>query len=156
MRILLKLILDCTPDAAWTAIRSPEVFRAVSAPFLRFDSLEPDGFPGSWSAGEHPVSVRVLGLIPAGEQIIRISFPEGRAGVRAVRDTGGAVSGPLTVITRWDHTMAVSSARGDRTLYRDQLVVEAGVLTPLLWIAFWAFWQWRAAGLRRFAPAWRA
>ena len=156
MRILLKLVLDCTPDAAWKAIRSPEVFRAVSAPLLRFSSLEPDGFPDSWPAGKHPVSVSMLGIVSAGEQIINISFPESGAGVRTVRDTGGAVSGPLTTITRWDHTMAVSADRGGRTLYRDQLVIEAGVLTPLLWIGFWAFWQWRAFGLRRFAPTWRA
>ena len=31
MRVLLKLTLDCTPDAAWRALRSPAVLREVVA-----------------------------------------------------------------------------------------------------------------------------
>ena len=39
------------------------------------------------------------------------------------------------------------------TLLRDRLEISAGVLTPLFWLAMWAFWQWRARGLVRLAPA---
>ena len=171
MRVLLKLVLDCPPDAAWRAIRSPEVFGAVSAPFTVFTSLEPEGFPTLWVPGEHLVKVRAGGLLPIGEQIIGVSFPEpgsphsgtravgysgvGSGEVRLMRDTGRGVGGALGLIRRWEHTMAVSDAPGARTLYRDQLVFDAGLLTPLLWPVYWAFWQWRAFGLRRLAPSWR-
>ena len=40
---MLKQVLDCDPDAAWRAIRSPQVFRAVSAPLMTFTSAEPLG-----------------------------------------------------------------------------------------------------------------
>lgn len=154
MRILLKLVLDCPPDVAWKALRSPEVFRAVSFPLTTFTSLEPGGFPEQWPAGGHPVLAKALGLFPIGEQLIEISFPKRRDGVRAVLDTGRGVSGALTVITRWEHTMTVTPAPGNRTLYRDQLKFEAGPFTLLLWPMYWAFWQWRAASLLRLAPAW--
>ena len=152
MRILLKLHLDCTPDAAWNAIRRPEYFRAVSFPLTTFTSLEPDGFPELWPAGEHPVLVRALGIIAVGEQVIDISFPPQKRGVRSVVDRGRGVSGQLALITKWEHTMAVSDAPGNKTLYRDQLTFEAGPFTVLLWPMFWAFWQWRAIGLTRLAP----
>lgn len=154
MRILLKLVLDCTPEAAWRAIRDPKVFAAVSAPVTTFSSLEPGGFPPSWPAGPHPVRVTALGLLPIGEQIIDISFPAREDGVRMMRDSGGAISGPLAVVRRWQHTMAVAPAPGGRTLYRDRLVFDAGPLTLLLWPVYWAFWQYRASGLRRLAATW--
>lgn len=154
MRILLKLKLDCPPDAAWRAIRSPDVFRAVSAPFSTFESLEPAGFPDEWSEGVHPVRVSAFGLVAVGEQTIDLAFSEPRDGVRAVRDTGRGLTGPLTRVTRWEHTMAVSATDDGRTLYRDQLIVEAGALTLPLGAGFWAFWQWRGFQLARFAPSW--
>lgn len=152
MRVLLKLTLDCHPDAAWNAICSPDVFRDVSFPLTTFTSLEPAGFPAHWPAGEHPVLVKALGLFPVGRQVIDISYPERRDGVRMMVDSGRGVSGQLARITGWEHSMAVSPAPGNRTLYRDQLVFTAGPLTPLLWPVYWAFWQWRAIGLRRLAP----
>lgn len=151
MRILLKLVIDCSPDVAWKALRSPEVFRAVSFPLTTFESLEPGGFPETWPAGEHPVLGRAFGLIPIGEQVIDISYPVRRDGVRAVVDAGWGVSGPLTVVTGWEHTMTVAPAPGDRTLYRDQLRFTGPLL---VWPVYWVFWQWRAAALKRLAPAW--
>lgn len=150
VRILLKLILDCPPDAAWNAIRSPEIFRAVSFPFTTFRSLEPGGFPQSWPEGEHPVLAKAFGVVAIGEQVIDISFPKRRDAVRSVLDTGRGLSGPLSLITRWEHSMAVSPAPGNRTLYRDQLKFEGPVA---LWPLFWAFWQWRGIALQRLAPS---
>jgi hypothetical protein len=186
MRVLLKMVLDCEPDAAWRAIRSPSVLNAVSAPLTKFESLEPYGFPTLWPAGDHPVVMRAPGGITIGEQVIAISYPEvgspgsgtrapaaagagaagtgpvsadsatGRGGVRLMRDSGRGLSGPLALVTRWEHTMSIADAPGGRTLYRDQLVFEAGALTPLLWPAYWAFWQWRAIGIKRLAAGWTA
>ena len=155
MRVLLKLVLDCSPDAAWRAIRSPEVLGEVSFPLTTFTSLEPGGFPELWEAGEHPVRVKAFGVVPIGEQVIGISFPE-LPGVRAMRDTGRGLSGPLALVTSWQHTLTVAPAAGGRTLYRDQLKFEAGSVTLLMWPVYWAFWQWRAFGLRRFANRWTA
>jgi hypothetical protein len=154
MRVLLKLSLKCPPDAAWRAIRSPVVFRAVSSPFTTFTSLEPGGFPESWPAGEHPVLGKAFGVLTLGEQIIDISFPERTDDVRVVVDSGRGVTGLLTTVTLWHHTMAVSPLPGGRTLFRDELKFEAGAATPVMWVIYWVFWQWRALQLRRLAPSW--
>jgi hypothetical protein len=155
MRIFLKFVLDCEPDAAWSALRSPAVFRAVARPFTTFESLEPAGFPAVWTAGPHPVRAKALGLFGMGDQTIDISFVERPDGVRIVIDSGGATSGPLTLITYWRHSMAVSPAPGGGTLYRDQLVFRAGFATPVAWFGLWVFWQWRGARIRRLANDWR-
>lgn len=154
MRILLKLELDCSPDAAWRAIRSPAVLEQVSFPLTAFDSLEPGGFPELWSEGDHHVLVRALGILDAGTQNLGISFSQRPDGTRIMQDAGPPLSGPLTLITRWRHRLAVSALPGGRTLYRDELSFSAGLATPVVWPALWAFWQWRAVGIRRLAATW--
>lgn len=157
MRVLLKLTLNCPPDAAWKAIRTPAVFRAVSAPLTTFESLEVGGFPDRWPTGEHRVVVKALGLVELGEQVIDASYTSVPAsGVRIMRDTGRGVTGQLALITRWEHSMAIAAAPGGKTLYRDQLRFEAGPFTLLLWPVYWAFWQWRSIAMKRLAQSWVA
>ena len=154
MRVLLKLVLDCDPDDAWRAIRSPHVFEAVSHPFTQFTSMEAGGFPELWQPGEHCVQVAAFGMVPIGKQVIDVSYPEATPGIRIMRDSGRGLSGSLALVSTWRHTMAISAAPDGKTLYRDELSFSAGAATPLLWPMFWAFWQWRAAGLIRLAPTW--
>ncbi|WP_167046571.1 hypothetical protein [Salinibacterium sp. ZJ454] len=156
MRVRLKLVLNCQPDAAWAAIARPEAFRAVSAPLATFESLTVAGFPDRWTPGlPHPVALRLFGAIPIGTQTIDVAFTERRNGVRMMTDSGHALSGPLAVIDSWDHRMAISATADGRTLYRDQLSFSAGAVTPLVWVGLWLFWQWRAIGLTRAARSWR-
>lgn len=155
MRVQLKLVLDAPPDAVWAALRSPSVLSEVAHPFFSFEPLSPRGLPRYWTEGEHPVLARAFwAIVPVGEQTIDIRTRE-RRDVRILEDRGGPVSGPLSIITRWRHRMAVSPAADGRTLYRDRLDISAGLLTPLVWIGTWAFWQWRAFQLVRLAPGWR-
>jgi hypothetical protein len=160
MRVTLDLVLDCSPEVAWEAVHSPAVFRAVSGPLTRVESLEPGGFPERWSGGEHRVRLSLLGLLPMGEQVIRLAdesrmLSDGST-ERMVHDSGGPVSGPMRVVRSWHHRMAISPAPGERTRFRDRLDVGAGFATPFVVVGFWVFWQLRARQLRRFAPRWSA
>lgn len=153
MRVQLRLELDCSPDAAWDALRRPSVLSQVMHPWM---SIEPvtGGLPAHWSEGSHPVAVSALiGRVPVGEQDIDLRFA-GRGDTRVIEDRGGPTSGALAVITRWRHRMAVSPAPGGRTLYRDRLDVSAGVFTPVVWAGMWVFWQWRARQIRRLSRRW--
>lgn len=156
--MLLKDVLDCDPDAAWRAIRSPAVLREVSSPLVAIGSAEAVGFPPVWEEGQHPVELRGLGLIPLGNQLISLGVSTRQdGGVRILRDTGRGISGSLAAVTHWDHSMAIAAdpSGTGKTLYRDQLVFEAGPATLALWPAFWSFWQWRLRQLKRLAPTWR-
>ena len=165
VKVLLKLILDCDPDAAWRALQSPTAFREVALPWLDFASDEPGGFPTTWGGGEHRVAVRALGAFTVGTQAIRLdtlrSTDPRESATRILRDSGGGTGGLLGALPRLDHRMAIAPdpAGPDengrlRTLYRDRLIVRAGVLTPVAWYALWAFWQWRGVRLRALAPTW--
>ncbi|GAA2241493.1 hypothetical protein N1031_12120 [Herbiconiux moechotypicola] len=157
MRVLLKLILDCDPDAAWRAIRSPAVFREVSSPLVEIESLSVEGFPTVWEPGVHPVELRGGGVLPIGQQVIRLTFETAEQGsTRILHDSGAGLRGAVSGIKLWDHKMAVAPdpAGTGKTLYRDQLVIGAGLLTPFAWYGLWAFWQWRGRRLQQLAPTW--
>jgi hypothetical protein len=157
MNIFLRLTLDCEPDDAWEAIRRPDVFRSVSSPLLKMSSLEPGGFPENWTGnGPHRIKISLLGIIPMGTQTIDVHFTSRPGGVRMMIDSGETLSGPLTITRDWDHRMAVSAAPSKKTLYRDRLVVKAGLLTPAVWLGMWVFWQFRARRLTVLSSTWRA
>lgn len=155
MRVLLKCHLNCEPETAWAKLHDPRVFSQVMAPLMTARSLEAEGFPERWAMGSHRIQLRLLGLIPLGVQSVKLSSREGEAtGIRILRDQGVAESGALTLLRNWDHRMAVSATDDGRTLYRDQLRVRAGVLTPLAWPGLWLFWQWRGRQLMRLSTDW--
>ena len=83
MRVLLKLTLECTPDAAWRALRSPAVLREVVAPWLDFSSLEDGGLPTTWPEGRHRVRALAFRRFPAGEELVDVSYPGGLPDGRA-------------------------------------------------------------------------
>ncbi len=159
MRVLLRFTLDCDADTAWDVVRSPAAFRQASAPLLQFESLEREGFPQQWSPGEHVVRGRLLGLVDAGTQVIRISYESRSPDVRIMRDNGGGLTGPFALIGGWRHSIAISPLPDGRTLYRDQLQFTAGLMTVPAWFGLWAFWQIRAIRIRqltRVARGWTA
>jgi hypothetical protein len=155
VKIFLRLTLDCSIDSAWAALADPKIFAAVSAPLMRFKSLEPGGFPEKWTAqGPHLVAIKLFGVMPMGKQTIDTTFTQRPGGVKMMIDSGSPQAGMLTVIKDWDHRMAVSASSNSTTLYRDRLKIKAGVLTPFVFLPLWVFWQYRGIKLRRLAKKW--
>lgn len=154
MRIQLKTVLDCEPDVAWRALRSPAALQEIYGPLLSMTSASE--LPTMWQATTAEVALSVAGLIPTGRQRIDISFDDHRAdGVRILVDDGAPLTGPLALLGSWRHRMAVAPAPHDqgKTLYRDRLDI-GGVAAPALWFPLWTVWQWRASRLAELAPTW--
>ena len=158
MRVLLKLVIDCDPDAAWRALHSPRAVAELYGPMVSMSPVVPSGLPTRWEEGDDvPVSLE-SGPMPLGRQLIHVSHrhvDEPGGAVRIFRDSGIPLTGPLAFLDVWDHQMAVSPAPGDptRTLWRDRLVFD-GPGAALLWPVLWAIWQWRGARIRALASSW--
>ena len=151
MRVALKLVLDCPPDAAWDALQSPAVFREVFHPLANVEPIDPPTFPQAWPDG--PSLLRITsfsGLVPLGEQLMDLSRTE-RGDVRILEDDGHPVTGPLTPLTLWRHRMAVAPTGDGTTLYRDRLDFR-GPASAAYWPVLWELWQYRGGRLRKLAP----
>lgn len=158
MKLAIDTVLDAPAAEVWTALQTTALLQHVSAPLITFAPKDPPAFPEIWPEGPHLVGIRLFGVLPIGDQWIVIEQEEADpgAGRWRLRDNGRSA-----LIRRWDHRITLTD-RGDGTSrYRDALDLDAGLLTPLVWLFAQVFYRhrqrrWRAlvrAGLPKFETA---
>jgi hypothetical protein len=124
MQMHLATRLEALQPKVATALRRPATLLAVSRPLLIFRG----SLPGEWQPGRYRLTMYLFGFIPLGWQDIGVSFPPADEGTFRLRDNGGS---PL--LRRWEHDV-VARCDGNATLYSDTIEIDAGWLTPLLWL----------------------
>ncbi|MEM6266176.1 MAG: hypothetical protein AAF707_01525 [Pseudomonadota bacterium] len=143
--------LECHPDEAWRQVQTSALLQHVTHPLIRFVPRGGD-FPAIWQPGEYRAWMFLFGLVPLGWQAVVISHPAPDGNRRYVRDDGYS---PL--IKSWDHWVIIEpDERADHTRYTDRVLIDAGVLTPLIALfarIFYAHRQrrWRALAKTGFA-----
>ena len=145
MLVDIATYLPCKPDVAIEHANSPALLVHITKPLVTFVALEPPQFPVQWADGTYWVSMRLFGIIPMGKQAIVISHPP--ADVFTLRDKGYSA-----LIQTWDHAITIAPS-GSGTLYRDQVVIEAGLLTPLVWSFALLFYHHRQRRWRQLVSA---
>ena len=155
MKFSLQVSLPCTVAQAFDALHNPEVFRAVSKPFLGFRALQPSRFPERYQSGQsYVVAVKALGILPLGTQEINPkTSAEGMT--RVFRDHGRGLTGALAQVRRFQHTMTLRPSGVGPTVLQDELDFDAGLLTPFMGLGFRLFWWWRHRMMKRLAPEWQ-
>jgi len=155
MKFSLRVSLPCTVSQAFDALHNPDVFRAVSAPFLGFEALSPAQFPTRYESGKsYVVRVKALGLVSLGTQEINpVSSAEGMT--RTFQDHGRGLTGALAQVTKFQHTMTLRPSGVGPTILEDELDFDAGILTPVMGLGFRIFWWWRHRMMKRLAPQWQ-
>jgi len=150
MRVRVDTLIDLPVETAWSMVNRSDTLVHIAAPILAFRPIDPPTWPETWKPGRYRAGMRFLGILPLGRQWIDISHPDPApddpAGTRRIRDNG---SGHLA--RRWDHMIVMSPASGDKTLYRDDVDIEAGLLTPFIWLFAQGFYRWRQHRWRRLA-----
>lgn len=157
MKVSVSTTLPVDIDTAWDMLHTPAVFRRVSAPFTVFRNTPSNPLPERFSPDtDYSVSVLAGGLVPLGTQIIRLEDSVESWKTRSTVDVGRGASGMLSVLKNWRHQMSLEALPDGHTRFDDQLTVDAGWLTPLMWPALGIFWKWRAMRLRRLAQSVRS
>lgn len=152
MKVRASAHLATDIDSAWELLHTPKVFREVSGPFTVFreDPLQP--LPERFSSDtDYRVSVRALGIIPLGKQIIHLVDEVESWAQRRTTDRGRGLSGPLAALRDWNHEMTLEALDDGGTRFSDCLTARASWLTPLAWPALQVFWWWRKLRLRAVA-----
>ena len=156
MRITRTSLLHCTLASAWDSLHNPLVFQEVSAPFLTFEAITPTPFPLRYESKKtYVVKAKAFFFFPLGTQEIN-PVTSSEADAKTFADNGRGLSGLLGAVTTFRHQMTLRPSGVGPTLLVDQLEFKAGILTPLLWVSFSAFWWWRHRKLRALAPTWHS
>jgi ligand-binding SRPBCC domain-containing protein len=144
MLVRVSTELECSAHAAWQAVQRVDTLRYVTRGLLGFRPL--GEVADELHAGQS-IHLRLLlfGVIPAWEHLIRIVRLDDTARELFTNERGGAVE-------TWNHLIRIEPAGPARTRYTDEIEIEAGRVTPLVWgyaQLFYRYRQWRWRRLAR-------
>ena len=132
MKVYLESVLNCPPERVWAEVQRSSLLLEVAHPLARIEPVDAADLPEHWVEG---ATIRcrsyLFGIIPLGTRVIYLERID-----RATREIQSRESDPL--IRRWDHLIRVQAARQGWTLYSDEIEIDAGWLTFLVWL----FAQW--------------
>lgn len=136
MHVDLTTVLPCRLQDAVGQVMQPRLLMHVARPLVRFTAIEPAMLPQLWSAGTYWMKLTLLGFVPFGKQAVVISFPAAAHGF-AMRDAGHSA-----LVKVWNHRITITR-EAEQTIYRDQVDIDAGVLTPFVWLFAQVFYRHR-------------
>lgn len=132
MRVKISSIFPIKPELAWQEIQKTKLLHYVGNPLIKFIPARETPFTELWQTGEYIVDMKFFGLLPFGKQSIVIKFPlnqEQKGHQYSMLDDGHG-----ELIKKWRHLITVDKVSDEKTLYADEVEVQAGVLTFFIWI----------------------
>jgi hypothetical protein len=148
MRLEISTTLDCPIDRVWQELNTSRLLLRIVHPLVVFEPLTPHRLPTTWEVGRYQVRIWMFGVWPMGKQWIDISYPLANY-TPEVREFHLRDNGTGEVIKRWDHLIMLRELPNKQTHYTDQLEVEAGLLTPVIWSYAQMFYRHRQRNWRR-------
>lgn len=132
--------LGAPVEAVWALVKRKETLLYVTRGVMGLPDA--GAWPEEWREGvEVAGRVRLFHVLPGWEHSMRaVSLDEQRRELRT-QERGGFVK-------RWDHLLKAEALPGGRTRYTDEITIEAGALTPVVWAFANAFYRYRQARWR--------
>lgn len=138
MRTRISTVLDCPKERVWQEVQRSALLEYIAAPLVRFAPLQPSRLPETWDEGCYQVRMKIFGWFSFGNHWVVISKPQAKDGIFQIRDNGYGDH-----IAKWDHWITIQDTPAGKTLYTDQVDIEAGLLTPLIWLFSQVFYRHR-------------
>ena len=145
MRVFVESLLPCNADLAWAAVQTSALLGEVAAPLMTFRPVAGETLPERWPAGQTMrCRVYLFGLIPVGTQVIH--FERIDPATREIQSRESTL-----LVARWDHLIRIQPTTNGRCRYSDEVEIEAGWRTPLVWMFALSFYRHRQRRWRRVA-----
>lgn len=127
MKATITSELNVSADHAWQLVKKSSTLIFITKGLLSFSGS--DHFPDEWDENSTVVSrLRFFGIIPAWNHQIHFQKVSDNELEIITEEQGGIVS-------KWKHRIKISSMnKGATCLYTDDVEIEAGVFTPLVWL----------------------
>lgn len=133
----ISTTFDCTAEQLWNEISRPASLRFVAAPLLHFESLVAGELDGEWVVGKtYALRLFLLGFLPAGKHRIVLERIDREANLIESRESG-------TLASVWNHTIRFHPMENGRLHYTDEIEIQAGLLTGVIWAFAHLFYRHR-------------
>jgi hypothetical protein len=145
MEVYVESVLQCSPEAAWTEVQKSSLLLEVARPIVTIQASGSPRLPERWEHhGVETVRSFLFGIVPLGTRVIYFERVDEDA-----REIQSRESDPL--VRHWDHLVAVRETSDGRTRYSDRVQIEAGLLTPAVWLFAQCFYRHRQRRWQRVA-----
>jgi ligand-binding SRPBCC domain-containing protein len=145
MRVYVESVLPCPPEKVWHELQRPALLCELSRPLVSFVPADGAPFPERWLEGDTwHLKVSLFGILPLGSHNISVERIDPGARTIQTRESGPRVR-------RWDHQLRVRASGDGRTVYSDEIIIEAGWLTGLVWLYAQALYRHRQRRWRHVA-----
>ncbi|MFC7046060.1 hypothetical protein ACFQH6_12130 [Halobacteriaceae archaeon GCM10025711] len=149
MELSVTTLLDAPTERVWDEVQKPALLEHVAYPLLTFTPVDGADLPDRFDDGDEiQVELKLFGVVPMGTQWIRVSIPETRqtpgAQLYRIRDDGSG-----QIVSTWDHLITIRETPDGKTVYTDEVEIDAGVLTLFVWLFSNVFYRYRQARWRR-------
>lgn len=138
MQMRLTYCLDLF-EQVWVLLKQVATLHYVAKPVVTFKAISPNVFPAEWIEADFETGLILLGFIPFGRHHIVIEIPQPIADDKKVLIDNGYGA----LISEWKHTITLVKKSESHTMYSDEVMIRAGVLTPFVWTFAWLFYRWR-------------
>ena len=140
MKISCSTYIALPPEDVWREIQTPNLLKHIAWPIIRFRFIDPAPLENFAARDRFKVRLTLFGIIPLGEQWIVPSIHEERpdSWPKRLRDNGYS-----KLVKTWDHWITVIPNDDGGTHYVDDVEVEAGIFTPIVWAFAWVFYRHR-------------
>lgn len=129
--------LNCSEEQLWSKIIDPSSLQFIASPLLSFAPVQEGALDGHWQAGvPYPLKLYLLKFIPLGRHTIQL--------VSIDKATNTILSREHGLIARvWNHIISFQQVAPDVVAYTDEIEIQAGWLTPMVWLFAHLFYRHR-------------
>ena len=140
MKISKSTNIALSPEDVWREVQTPKLLHHIAWPLIQFHFVDPATLTNFNNRERFKVSLKLLGIVPLGEQWIVPSIHEERpeSWPKRLRDNGYS-----KLVKTWDHWITVMPDDNSDTRYVDDVEVQAGIFTPVVWAFAWVFYRHR-------------
>ena len=140
MKISKSTNIALSPEDVWREVQTPNLLQHIAWPLIQFHFVDPATFTYFNDRERFKVSLKLLGIVPLGEQWIVPSIHAERpeSWPKRLRDNGFS-----KLVKTWDHWITIMPNDNGGTRYTDEIEVQAGIFAPVVWAFAWVFYRHR-------------
>jgi hypothetical protein len=134
--------LSCKEGELWQTIIKPESLQYLAWPILRFAPAESGALDDEWQVEKvYPLKLYFLKFIPMGRHQIQLVKIDKKTSTISSRESG-------RMARVWDHNIGFYEVAPGEVRYTDGIDIQAGWLTPAVWLFAQLFYRHRHRRLK--------
>lgn len=131
----IETSLPTSAERVWQLLLKRDTFRYITRGALSFDGIE--HWPQQFAAGMTVTTrMRLFGIVPLWSHQLRLVQVDERERQLLSHEHGG-------LVRRWNHRIKIDEDGAQQCHYIDEIDLDAGPLTPLIWLFAHLFYRYR-------------